>query len=71
MEVNSHVLEVLVRNAGRTVSRDEPSTVLYHRESTPYERGLDVHVSRVRRKLEAVGCHLLRTVRGAGYLCLE
>lgn len=63
------ILEVLVRAAGRAVSRDELSAVLYQREATPYERALDVHVSHLRRKLEAAGCSMIHTARGVGYLC--
>jgi hypothetical protein len=32
------ILDVLMRMAGRVVSRDELAAVLYHREATPYER---------------------------------
>jgi two-component system response regulator CpxR len=63
------ILEVLVRNAGRVVSRDELSAVLHQRPATPYERAVDVHMSRMRRKLEALGCEMIRTVRGTGYVC--
>ena len=48
------ILEVLMRAVGRIVSRDELSGVLYQRQTTPYERSLDVHVSHLRRKLEGV-----------------
>lgn len=61
------ILEFLMRSTGRTVSRDELMAMLYHRESTPYERSLDVHVSHLRKKLEAAGT-LIHTVRRAGYM---
>ena len=61
------ILEFLMRSTGRTVSRDELTAMLYHRESTPYERSLDVHVSHLRKKLEAAG-PLIHTVRRAGYM---
>ena len=64
------ILEVLMRAVGRIVSRDELSAVLYQRETTPYERSLDVHVSHLRRKLEDVGWTAIRTVRGQGYICV-
>ena len=64
------ILEVLVRAVGRIVSRDELAGVLHQRQTTPYERSLDVHVSHLRRKLEAVGWTALRTVRGQGYICV-
>lgn len=64
------ILEVLARAAGRTVSRDELTAVLYQRQATPYERSLDVHVSHLRKKLEAVSRTTIRTVRGVGYVCV-
>ena len=64
------ILEVLVRSAGRVVSRDELSAVLYQRQATPYERSLDMHVSHLRKKLEEVGSIGIRTVRGQGYSCV-
>jgi DNA-binding response OmpR family regulator len=64
------ILEVLMRAVGRIVSRDELSGVLYQRQTTPYERSLDVHVSHLRRKLEGAGWTAIRTVRGQGYICV-
>ncbi len=61
------ILDMLVRSAGRTVSRDEITETLLDRNATPYDRALDVHVSHLRRKLEH-GRRLIRTVRGVGYI---
>jgi two-component system response regulator CpxR len=61
------ILDVLMRAAGRVVSRDELAAVLYHREATPYERSIDVHISHLRRKLEKGSSTLIRSVRGIGY----
>jgi two-component system response regulator CpxR len=61
------VLELLVRAAGRTVSRDELAAAIYQRMPTPYERSLDVHISHLRKKLERGGQTPIRTIRGAGY----
>lgn len=64
------VLALLAREAGRVVTRDD----LYERVAgVPYDgldRGMDVHVSRIRRKLRAIGfeSRWLKAVRGAGYL---
>jgi len=60
------ILDVLSRSAGRVVSRDELSAVLYQRQATPYERSLDVHIHHLRQKL-GDDC-TIRTVRGVGYL---
>jgi two-component system response regulator CpxR len=61
------ILEILLRGAGRTVSRDELTGALHQRPSNPYERSLDVHISHLRKKLER-GSHVhIRTIRGVGY----
>ena len=66
------VLDLLMRSAGRVVSRDQLAAVLYQREATPFERSVDVHVSHLRKKLERKDRELIRTVRGVGYLfCAE
>jgi two-component system response regulator CpxR len=66
--VEFSILELLMRSAGRIVSRDEIAAALYQREATPYERSLDVHISHLRKKLEDDGHIYIRTVRGSGYI---
>jgi len=61
------ILDVLVRSAGRVVSRDELTAALYQRKSTPYERALDVHISHLRKKLERANRNPIQTIRGVGY----
>jgi two-component system, OmpR family, response regulator CpxR len=62
------ILDTLVRAAGRVVSRDELTAVLYQRRATPFERSIDVHVSHLRKKLEGQGRPMIRAIRGIGYL---
>ncbi|MBL3592186.1 MAG: response regulator transcription factor [Synergistaceae bacterium] len=62
------ILEVLARNAGRTVSRDELLARiwgLYGGDS----RTVDVHIWRLRRKIETTpeSPRLIETLRGRGY----
>ena len=61
------LLEMLMRSAGRVVSRDEITAALFEREATPYDRFLDVHISHLRKKLEG-GRGLIRTIHGIGYV---
>jgi DNA-binding response OmpR family regulator len=61
------LLEMLVRTAGRVVSRAEITVALFERTATPYDRFLDVHISHLRKKLEG-GRSVIRTVRGVGYV---
>lgn len=67
-ETEFQILELLMRTPGRVVTRDEIAAALYQRESTPFERSLDVHVSHLRKKVEQNGPPLIRTVRGSGYV---
>jgi two-component system response regulator CpxR len=66
--VEFDILDLLVRSAGRVVSRDQIAAVLYQREASPFERGVDVHVSHLRKKLLASGRDPIKTIRGSGYL---
>jgi len=60
------ILHVLLRSAGRVLSRDALMEELYQRKASPFDRSIDVHVSHLRRKLES-GRTLIKTVRGVGY----
>ncbi len=65
------ILEILIRSAGRIVSRNEMSSAIYRRPASAQDRSLDVHVSHLRKKLGELGL-LIRTIRGVGYLfCAE
>lgn len=65
------ILDVLVRAAGRVITRNDLMQRLYQRDATPFDRSIDVHMSHLRRKLEG-GERLIRTVRGVGYqFCVE
>ena len=61
------LLEMLVRSGGRVITREEITAALFEREATPYDRFLDVHISRLRKKLDD-GPRLIRTIRGVGYM---
>jgi DNA-binding response OmpR family regulator len=60
------ILEQLLRAGGRVVSRDQLSLHLYRRPISAYDRSIDTHVSRIRRKL-GEGRGLILSVRGTGY----
>ncbi len=61
------ILDLIVRSAGRVVSRHELTAAIHQRPASPLDRSLDVHVSHIRKKLGRQGA-LIRTVRGVGYL---
>lgn len=63
------VLETLLREAGRVVSKTSLSERALDRKLTRYDRSLDMHVSNLRRKLGPLpdGQDRIMTVRGVGY----
>jgi len=61
-----NILHVLMRNAGRAVSKKELSEVALGRPIARFDRSLDVHISSIRQKL-GEGAALIQTVRGVGY----
>lgn len=64
------ILEVLMRNAGQVVSRDDLVKQAMGRNPLAYDRSIDVHVSSLRRKLgqRADYSERIKTVRSIGYL---
>ena len=65
--IEHDILEILIRSAGRTVTREAMTAAIYRRPVSPYDRALDMHVSNLRKKLGPRGVSI-RTVRGVGYL---
>lgn len=68
--VEFNLLEVLLREAGRVVTRERLVNAVLSRKFTPFDRSIDMHVSKVRRKLgdsEESGDHI-KTIRGVGYM---
>ncbi|WP_437331600.1 response regulator transcription factor [Sorangium sp. So ce394] len=64
------LLEVLVRQAGTVVSREDLARRVLGRRLAAYDRGIDMHVSNLRRKLGPgpSGGERIKTVRNAGYI---
>ena len=63
------LLEYLVRNAGREVSREMIAEHVWRQPLEPESNIVDVYITYLRKKLEAEGrSKLLHTVRGVGYV---
>lgn len=63
------ILEYLVRNAGRVVTRSMLLEHVWNYHFDPETNVIDQHVSRLRQKVDRAGeAPLIRTVRGAGYM---
>jgi two-component system, OmpR family, response regulator CpxR len=68
--VEFNLLHVLLREAGRVVTREQLVDEVLSRKFSPFDRSIDMHVSKVRKKLgdtEGATDHI-KTVRGVGYI---
>ena len=62
------LLEYLMRNSGRVLTRGQLEQSLYGWGDEPDSNALEVHIHHLRKKL---GSELIRTVRGVGYMIDE
>jgi two-component system OmpR family response regulator len=60
------LLVAMVRNPGQVLNRDQLLELTKGRSAQPFDRSVDVQLSRLRKKLKDPA--LIKTVRGGGYL---
>jgi two-component system copper resistance phosphate regulon response regulator CusR len=66
------VLEYLMRNAGRVLTREQISEHAWDANYDPFSNVIDVYVARLRRKVDQPDeSQLIETIRGAGYRLAE
>lgn len=67
------LLEYLMRHQGNTVSRDMLARDVWKEASraTPLDNVIDVHVARLRRKIDEGAARLIHTIRGVGFVLRE
>src|SRR5436853_1041588 len=67
--VEFNLLEVLLREAGHVVPRERLVNAVLSRKFSPFDRSIDMHVSKVRKKLgDTDSDEHIKTVRGVGYI---
>jgi len=68
--VEYDVLEMLIRNPGRIVTRQTLVKEVLGRNLSAFDRSIDMHISNLRKKLGHVveGSERIKTVRGIGYI---
>ena len=59
------LLQLLLENAGRVLSRSQIEQSLYGWRDEPDSNALEVHIHHLRKKL---GSERIRTLRGVGYM---
>lgn len=64
------LLQLFIKHPGEILSREDLFQRLKGRELSPYDRSIDVQISRLRHKLDDNGKspQLIKTVRGQGYV---
>ncbi|EAU42716.1 two component transcriptional regulator, winged helix family protein [Fulvimarina pelagi HTCC2506] len=64
------LLKAFAENPRRVLSRERLLDIASARDSDPFDRAIDVRITRIRKKVEPDPAHptVIRTVRGAGYL---
>lgn len=67
------LLEYLLRHHGHIVSREMLARDVWKEPSrgTPLDNVIDVHITRLRKKIDQHGARLIHTVRGVGFLAKE
>jgi len=65
-----NILSVLLRHAGEVVEKNTLTEEALGKRHGPFDRTLDVHIGRIRKKLEPLdnGESRIKTVRGVGWL---
>ena len=65
-----NLLEVLLRRAGTIVTRDDLALLAMGRPLAPFDRSVDVHISKLRRKLSGRedSESRIKSIRGVGYM---
>ncbi len=68
-----NALALLIRHQGQVVTKETLTEKVLQRKLSPYDRSIDVHVSRIRQKLaQHTGTKtLITTLRGRGYQFCE
>jgi DNA-binding response OmpR family regulator len=64
------LLKIFAENPNRPLMRDWLLEVTAHRKADPFDRAIDLRITRLRRKVEIDPAHpeAIRTVRGVGYM---
>ena len=64
------LLATFATHPGRVLSRDQLLDLAHNKEIEPFDRSIDIRITRIRRKIEADPAkpQAIKTVRGAGYV---
>ncbi len=68
-----NILEVLMKNPNRVLSRDQIMTMARGKDFMAFDRSIDIHISKLRSKIETdpSSPKRIKTVWGSGYMFME
>ncbi|MDW4551667.1 winged helix-turn-helix domain-containing protein, partial [Defluviimonas sp. D31] len=69
-DTTHHLLKLFAENRGRVLNRDQILEGAHDRSWEPFDRSIDIRISRIRKKIERnpQKPEAIRTVRGIGYI---
>jgi len=64
------LLKAFAENPNRVLTRDQLLDMAHNKDWEPFDRSIDIRITRIRRKIESDPSKpsIIRTVRGAGYM---
>ena len=64
------LLKAFAENPNKVLNRDQLLNLSHNRDWDPFDRSIDIRITRLRRKIEKQPSHpqIIKTVRGAGYI---
>lgn len=64
------LLRTFIERPNRPMTRDQLLNITQNRDWDPYDRSIDIRITRLRRKIETdpEGPQLIKTIRGVGYM---
>ncbi|MCP4431172.1 MAG: response regulator [Gammaproteobacteria bacterium] len=64
------LLKAFAENPNKVLNRDQLLSLSHNRDWDPFDRSIDIRITRLRRKIEAEPSkpQIIKTVRGAGYI---
>ena len=64
------LLKAFAENPNKVLNRDQLLNLSHNRDWDPFDRSIDIRITRLRRKIEKQPSspQIIKTVRGAGYI---
>ena len=67
------LLKAFAENPNKVLNRDQLLNLSHNRDWDPFDRSIDIRITRLRRKIESEPSkpQIIKTVRGVGYMFVK